>query len=82
MCKIGISFNIMKKISSRKFVFCNYYNRDIPDDQGGCCDFYNAEEKTCEHDKYSISSRDELLRRSRLSERDDIFSDFNEFDGE
>ena len=69
----------MKDISARKFIFCNYYNREVPAvKDAGCCDFYNDEEKTCDHDKYSISSRDSLMRKSRLSERDDIYSDFSE----
>jgi len=68
----------MKHISSRKFVFCEYQNRDIPHTGEGCCDFYNSTNSKCEYSKYRISKRNLRSKIAKLSERDSIYKDFSQ----
>jgi hypothetical protein len=62
----------------KRFVYCSYYDRDVPNEGSGCCDFYNDETHRCEYGKYKISSR--RIRRDKfykLSHRDDLLGDFD-----
>lgn len=63
----------MKKISSRKFVICNYYNKEVPKQDGGCCDFYDHSNGKCGYKSARISKR----QINRLSEREDVYRAFS-----
>jgi hypothetical protein len=64
----------------RKFIFCSYYERDVPHEGEGCCDFYNNEKSRCEYGKYKISSRRSTSKFYKLSRRDDILGDVDSED--
>jgi hypothetical protein len=64
----------MKKISSRKFVLCSYYNKEVPKQDGGCCDFYDHSTGKCSYRSARISKR----QISRLSERESDYNAFNQ----
>ena len=63
----------MKKLSSRKFIICNYYNKEVPKQEEGCCDFYDHEHGKCGYKAARISKR----HVNRLSEREDIYRAFS-----
>jgi hypothetical protein len=64
----------MKKISSRKFVICGYYNKEVPKQDEGCCDFYDHSTGRCAYKSARISKR----QMNRLSEREENYNDFNQ----
>lgn len=59
----------------KKFIFCSYYDRDIPHEGAGCCDFYNDESGKCEYGRYKISNRRIVSKLYKLSHRDDLLDD-------
>jgi hypothetical protein len=64
----------MNKISKRRFVYCGYYQTDVPiEDSKGCCDFYNPTTGKCECDKYIHKTS-----KIRLSKRQDLYNSFSE----
>jgi Zn ribbon nucleic-acid-binding protein len=68
----------MKKISSRKFVICGYYNKEVPKQAGGCCDSYNMSTGRCGYKAARISKR----QVNRLSEREEIYRAFSSNDND
>ena len=67
----------MKKISSRKFIICGYYNKEVPKQDGGCCDFYDHDSEKCGYTDYR-PSRISKRQVNRLSEREDNYRNFNQ----
>jgi hypothetical protein len=66
----------------KKFVFCFYYDREVPVEKNssGCCEFFNDSTARCDYHKYSISSRRTQEKFYRLSERDDLLKNLDEED--
>jgi len=64
-------------ISKRKFVLCRLQGEEVPIENGiGCCEFYNDATNRCDYSKYVHSSH------KRLSERDEIYREFSQYDEE
>jgi hypothetical protein len=63
----------------KKFVFCFYYDREVPvEKSAGCCEFFNNGSHRCDYHKYSISNRRVGDKFYKLSERDNIIVEEND----
>ncbi len=67
----------MKSLSKRKFIFCSYYEKEVPHEETGCCEFYNTSNHRCDYKKYVLSSK-----KMHLSEREELYNDFSSHDEE
>lgn len=67
----------MKKISRRKFVFCNQIQRDVPLDAGeSCCEFFDNHSK-CEFNRYNSNRT-----AKKISYREELYKEFSNHEEE
>jgi hypothetical protein len=66
----------VKKISRRKFVFCNQIQRDVPlEHDESCCDFFNGKTAKCDFEKYNVKHASK-----RISYREELYNEFSNQD--